>query len=74
MAAKYLGLALLCAAAVSAAEPEVFADIVCDPDTTGYSNFNPIGTCACTDHLYVGKDCSEGYICLDTSGRGCYKV
>lgn len=35
---------------------------------------NPIGTCICDQHLWVAPGCREGYFCIDTTGKGCYKV
>ena len=65
-------LALL--AVSSHATATMDTEIICDETVEGYSTINPIGTCACEGHLYVGEDCSEGYYCVDTTGKGCYKV
>ena len=35
---------------------------------------NPLGTCVCDQHLWIGHRCEEGFWCQDTSGYGCHIV
>ena len=35
---------------------------------------NPLGSCACPGHLWIGPGCEDGYWCEDTLGNGCYKA
>ena len=35
---------------------------------------NPLGSCACAGHLWIGPGCEDGYWCEDELGNGCYKV
>ncbi|TRY75788.1 hypothetical protein TCAL_01295 [Tigriopus californicus] len=37
-------------------------------------NYNPLGTCNCTGHLYVSNDCREGFYCFDLEGNGCLRT
>ena len=35
------------------------------------ASYNPLGTCTCTEQIFVNADCSEGYWCANIEGDGC---
>ena len=57
------------------ANPTLPPPLECRDNNTYYSSANPLGTCACEGHLWVGDDCKEGFYCLtEDTQQGCYIV